>query len=146
MSTDIQNAYADWASTYDSDRNLTRDLDEQITRETLANGRFESALEIGCGTGKNTILLAQIATEVQALDFSEAMIARAREKAPLENIRFTVADITQPWPLTHASVDLISCNLVLEHIEDLSFVFGEAARVLQQQGRFLINELHPFRQ
>jgi malonyl-CoA O-methyltransferase len=34
----------------------------------------------------------------------------------------------------------------LEHIEDLSFVFAEAARTLSSKGRFFINELHPFRQ
>jgi malonyl-CoA O-methyltransferase len=45
-----------------------------------------------------------------------------------------------------AAYDLIVCNLVLEHLEDLRFVFSQAARVLQAQGRFLINELHPFRQ
>ena len=49
------------------------------------------------------------------------------------------------------SVDLsaqtsLVCSLVLEHIEDLSFIFREAARVLAPNGRFLIHELHPFRQ
>lgn len=44
------------------------------------------------------------------------------------------------------SADLIVCNLVLEHIGDLSFVFAEAARVLVPGGRFFVCELHPFRQ
>jgi hypothetical protein len=35
---------------------------------------------------------------------------------------------------------------VLEHIQDLSFVFSEASRVLVDAGRFFICELHPFRQ
>jgi malonyl-CoA O-methyltransferase len=34
----------------------------------------------------------------------------------------------------------------LEHIENLSFVFSEATRVLQPNGYLFINELHPFRQ
>lgn len=146
MSTKVQLAYADWAATYDSDRNLTRDLDEQVTRAALENQRFESALELGCGTGKNSIFLSGIATKVQALDFSEAMIARAREKAAFDNVIFSIADITRTWPVANSSVDLISCNLVLEHIDILFFVFSEAARVLRPSGQFLINELHPFRQ
>jgi malonyl-CoA O-methyltransferase len=35
---------------------------------------------------------------------------------------------------------------VLEHIQDLSFVFAEAARTLRPNGRFFVNELHPFKQ
>ena len=142
----IRQAYDDWSSSYDTDENLTRDLDGQITRELLANQRFNSILEIGCGTGKNTSFLAKIGTSVQALDFSEGMIEKAREKVKAANVRFSMADLTQRWPPEDGSHDLIVCNLVLEHIEDLSFIFSEAFRVLARGGRFLVNELHPFRQ
>jgi SAM-dependent methyltransferase len=43
-------------------------------------------------------------------------------------------------------LDLIVCNLVLEHIRDLSFIFSEASRVLIDAGCMFICELHPFRQ
>jgi hypothetical protein len=39
-----------------------------------------------------------------------------------------------------------SCNLVLEHIADLSFIFLAAFRALVAGGDFFICELHPFRQ
>jgi len=67
----IQKAYNDWSSAYDTDENLTRDLDQKVTREELADLHFNSILEIGCGTGKNTAFLAQIGAHVHALDFSE---------------------------------------------------------------------------
>src|SRR5919106_1669904 len=76
----IQKAYNDWSETYDTDENLTRDLDQKVTREALANLHFTSILEIGCGTGKNTSFFAQIGTSVYAVDFSEGMIAKAKEK------------------------------------------------------------------
>jgi ubiquinone/menaquinone biosynthesis C-methylase UbiE len=139
-------AYAEWASTYDSDRNRTRDLDESVTRKLLGGLRVKSILEIGCGTGKNTLLFAQIGEQVKAVDFSEEMIAQARRKSSAHNVEFAVADITQRWPVDDASIDLISCNLVLEHIADLDHVFAEAARVLANDGRYFIGELHPFRQ
>jgi ubiquinone/menaquinone biosynthesis C-methylase UbiE len=142
----IQKAYNEWSVMYDSDRNLTRDLDQKVTRETLAHLGFDSILEIGCGTGKNTAFLVEVGERVHALDFSEGMIEKAREKVKAENVKFSVADLTQKWPCENRSYDLIVCNLVLEHIEDLSFIFSEALRVLQEQGRFIINELHPFRQ
>ncbi|HMG75498.1 MAG TPA: class I SAM-dependent methyltransferase [Pyrinomonadaceae bacterium] len=142
----IQQAYTDWSSTYDQDRNLTRDLDEIVTRETLANLRCNSILEIGCGTGKNTALLAEIGQHVTALDFSPGMIEKARAKLSNDHVTFAVADLTQPWPCDDQSIDLISCNLVLEHISDLSFIFAQAFRVLGDGGRFFVSELHPFRQ
>ena len=139
-------AYSQWSSTYDEDENLTRDLDAQITSAMFSDQRFKSVLELGCGTGKNTALLARIAASVHALDFSEAMMERAKSKASAPNVRFEVADITQPWPCANESVDLITCNLVLEHIRELTFVFSEAARVLIHGGRFFVSELHPVRQ
>ena len=139
-------AYDSWSETYDRDRNLTRDLDHEVTRATLASFRFSSVLEIGCGTGKNTALLASIAAKVHALDFSDGMLAQAKTKVSADNVTFTVADLTRPWPCAARSADLIVCNLVLEHIGDLSFVFAEAARVLVVDGKFFVCELHPFRQ
>lgn len=61
-------------------------------------------------------------------------------------MKFSVADLTQKWPCEDQSYDLIVCNLVLEHIDDISCIFSEVFRVLEERGRFLINELHPFRQ
>jgi malonyl-CoA O-methyltransferase len=142
----IQKAYNAWSSSYDTDENLTRDLDERVTREVLAGRRFHSILEIGCGTGKNTPFLSRIGTKVLAVDFSPGMIGKAREKVRAANVRFSVADLTRKWPCDDGSFDLIVCSLVLEHIQDLSFIFSEACRVLEEKGGFLIDELHPFRQ
>jgi ubiquinone/menaquinone biosynthesis C-methylase UbiE len=142
----VREAYQEWAATYDSDRNLTRDLDQQVTATVLGGLRFDSVLEIGCGTGKNTALLARIARTVHAIDYSTAMISRAKEKSPFDNVVFTLADIRQTWPCRKAAVNLVTCNLVLEHIEEPSFIFAEAARVLATGGQLFISELHPFRQ
>lgn len=143
---DIQNAYNEWSGIYDSNRNFTRDLDAQVTREILADQRFASILELGCGTGKNTVFLAEIGEHLHAFDFSEGMIQKAREKVKSGNVRFEMADLIGRWNCDDSAYDLIACNLVLEHIEDLSHVFSEAARTLMPGGKFLINELHPFKQ
>jgi malonyl-CoA O-methyltransferase len=124
----IQNAYNEWSEIYDSNANLTRDLDQKITRDTLANQHFESILEIGCGTGKNTAFLVQIGESVHALDFSQGMIEKAKQKVKTGNIRFSVADLTKRWPCENGAYDLITCNLVLEHMQDLTHIFSEAAR------------------
>jgi ubiquinone/menaquinone biosynthesis C-methylase UbiE len=142
----IQTAYDEWSNAYDHDQNLTRDLDQAITYRVFQQQRFESILELGCGTGKNTALFADIAHAVHGLDFSEGMLELARQKLCHGNIRFSVADLTRPWPCENNAYDLICCHLVLEHIENLSFIFQEASRCLSRGGQFYISEFHPFRQ
>lgn len=151
----IRQHYDRWSASYDQDRNLTRDLDGQVLRsavtdladgQVLENPWILEILEIGCGTGKNTDFLAQIGTHVLALDFSEGMLQKARASVRSDNVTFQTADITRPWPCGDRSVDLIACSLVLEHVADLDFIFAEAGRVLAEEGRFFISELHPYRQ
>jgi len=134
----IQSAYDEWSGIYDTNENLTLQI--------LAGQRFNSILELGCGTGKNTVSLVQIGTKVHALDFSEGMVAVAKEKVGADNVHFSLADLTKHWPCEDVSYDLIVCNLVLEHIADLAHIFSEAARTLMPHGKFFINELHPFKQ
>lgn len=142
----IQSAYNNWSSSYDEDVNLTRDLDFDVMIKTFKSLKFNSILEIGCGTGKNTELLSRIAEKVYAFDFSPEMISKAKEKIKSKNVLFTVTDIMKSW-LTHDELfNLITCNLVLEHIEDINFIFSESSRSLVKQGKFFISELHPFRQ
>ena len=143
----IQDAYNDWSHTYDSDDNATRDLDQVVTQRVLGKLHFKSIIEAGCGSGKNTVFLARIGANVQAMDFSAGMLAKAREKlGHLHNVSFSVADITKRWPCARQSANLVTCNLVLEHVRDLSPVFSEAARALIKGGWLFISELHPFRQ
>jgi malonyl-CoA O-methyltransferase len=142
----IQDAYNEWSTTYDTDINLTRDLDQKITKNTFEDSCFNSILEIGCGTGKNTSFLAQIGSRVHAVDFSPGMIGKAKKKIQATNVRFSTADITKRWPCKDRAYDLIACNLVLEHIKDLSWIFSEAYRAMESKGRFFVCELHPFKQ
>ena len=142
----VREAYDDWSATYDKDENLTRDLDEAVTRDTLGDTRCKSVLEIGCGTGKNTTLLKSVGERVWALDFSERMLKRAKAKVESDRVVFLVADIAKNWPCRDRCADLVVSTLVLEHVEDLSFVFSEASRTLVEGGWFFVCELHPFRQ
>ncbi|MDQ3278181.1 MAG: methyltransferase domain-containing protein [Bacteroidota bacterium] len=144
MSTRQQ--YNQWSATYDNMENKTRDLEERAGQSMLENIEFVTVLELGCGTGKNTTWLSQKAKQHQAVDLSEGMLEKAREKIKSEQVVFQQADITKPWDFVSAKPDLITCSLILEHIEDLDFIFNEAAKVLNAGGYFYICELHPYKQ
>ena len=145
-SADVARAYDRWATSYDADRNLTRDLDAEVLRRADLRLPGADVLEMACGTGKNTVWLAEHARSVVALDLSTGMLARARERVPASHVRFVQHDLGMTWPVPDASVDVAVGNLVLEHIANLAPVYSEAARVLRPGGRLWCCELHPERQ
>ena len=142
----IRSAYNTWANNYDEDKNLTRDLDAEIVRKEFSNQKFDFILEVGCGTGKNTIIFESISNNLTAIDFSEGMISEAKKKVISENVSFKIRDITKDWNLEENKFDLITFNLILEHIENLTFIFEQTHKHLNSKGIVFINELHPFRQ
>jgi len=141
-----QEAYNSWASQYDTNENKTRDLEAKALREVLSTIPFNSCLEIGCGTGKNTEWLLQKAERLTAVDLSEEMLSKAREKVRSPKVEFVQADINSDWNFTEKKFDLVGFSLVLEHIQNLDHIFEEAFKKLEDRGYLYIGELHPFKQ
>ncbi len=139
-------AYNIWSQQYDFNENKTRDLEAQALQETLHDINFKSCLEIGCGTGKNTAWLISKAKQVTAVDLSEEMLAKAKEKINNDNVEFIEADITANWTFAEKKYELITFSLVLEHIQNLEHIFNEVGKCLVQGGHAYIGELHPFKQ
>ncbi len=142
----IKNAYDNWSAQYDTNINRTRDMEARALQETLAGIDFESCLEIGCGTGKNTAWLLTKANTITAVDLSGEMLKKAKEKIRSEKVNFIQADILQDWYFVNSKYNLVTFSLVLEHIEDLEPVFKKIAEVIAENGHVYIGELHPFKQ
>jgi ubiquinone/menaquinone biosynthesis C-methylase UbiE len=141
-----QQAYNKWAESYNAVLNKTRDIEAVALRKALQNISFEHILEIGCGTGKNTECLLLKTKQLTCVDFSELMLEKAKEKISNKNVKFLQMDVRTHWNFNENQFDLITCSLILEHIENLDFIFKEANRVLKKDGLFYIGELHPFKQ
>ncbi len=142
----IEISYNIWADQYDSNENKTRDLDQIATVEVLSKYSFDTVLELGCGTGKNTEWLIKKALEVIGLDISKKMLAIAANKINNENVTFMKADLGKPWITPNNYFDLVTCSLTLEHIKNVDFIFSQASDKLKTGGKFFVCELHPFKQ
>lgn len=142
----VQKAYDQWASQYDSNENRTRDLEARSLRETLSAIDFDSCLELGCGTGKNSAWLAARTSDLLSVDLSGEMLARAREKVKDPHVQFKQVDLLGEWSFAEKGYDLAVFSLVLEHIEDLTEVFRKLAKAVKPGGYVYIGELHPFKQ
>lgn len=142
----VQKAYDRWSATYDKVENKTRDLEKLACETVLSTSAFDTVIELGGGTGKNTSWLAERAKHVLSVDLSAEMQAIAKKKVTTSNVEFKIGDVNKKWDFGVLNADLITCSLILEHIEGLGFVFAQAKNRLKRGGCFYVCELHPFKQ
>lgn len=142
----VQKAYDRWSATYDKVENKTRDLEKLACETVLSTSAFDTVIELGGGTGKNTSWLAERAKHVLSVDLSAEMQAIDKKKVTTSNVEFKIGDVNKKWDFGVLNADLITCSLILEHIEDLGFVFAQAKDYLKPGGCFYVCELHPFKQ
>jgi ubiquinone/menaquinone biosynthesis C-methylase UbiE len=99
-------------------------------------------LEVGCGTGAVTRVLATWPGVVEAIgvDPSPVLVAKARELgAKLGSLAFEVAD-GRSLPLASNTFNLVVCHTTLCHIPGPEVVLNEAARVLRPGGCLAVFE------
>jgi SAM-dependent methyltransferase len=100
-----------------------------------------SALDLGCGTGEFSRLLATRAERVLGLDLSPNMVRVARERsAHLPNVEFQVADIAC-WEFPGASFDCVATIATLHHLE-MEKVLIQARSSLRPGGTLLVLDLY----
>ena len=93
----------------------------------------ERVLDIGCGTGELTALIAARGARVTGLDASDEMLATARARHPA--LTFVAADAQA---LDHdAAFDAVFSNAALHWMPRLGDVFAGVARALARPGRFV---------
>jgi len=118
-------------------------LEEPEVDRALGEVAGRDVLDVGTGTGRHAIRLADAGARVTALDFSEGMLAKARAKAGAAQVRFVVHDATTPLPFADGSFDRVLSSLVLEHIRDVRAFIRELGRVVRHDGRIVVTAMHP---
>jgi len=141
----VPQGYAAWAPWYDDDGNPLTAIEAPVLRGWFGPLRGRRALDLGCGTGRHTLALAEGGAEVSALDFSPEMMARARVKLAGHAVRWLRHRLPDPLPFADATFDLVVLGLVAEHLGSLGTVLAEAARVARPGARCLLSALHPDR-
>ena len=141
--TQVRMGYDRWAVLYDHDANPLIALEEPQVRVALGDVNGLAILDMGCGTGRHALWLAEQGAKVTAIDFSEGMLAEARQKPHAERVQFLQHDLHNPLPYGVGQFDAVVSGLVLEHIRDLNVFFSEARRVLKLSGCAVISAMHP---
>lgn len=96
-------------------------------------------LDIGCGTGSLSIVLARLGHKITGIDLSPTMISLARAKAEMHKyqIEFQVMDAAFPR-LAHKQFDVIVCRHLLWALPEPAQVLQRWTELLKPKGRLLL--------
>lgn len=114
------------------------DLDRFLERLGVSIRPTDDVVEIGCGVGRITRVLAARSASVRALDVSGRMLALAREhNSLLENVAWIQGDGSSLTGVGNESADVCFSHVVFQHIPDPEITLGyvrEMGRVLRPGG------------
>lgn len=96
----------------------------------------KDVLDIGCGEGYGSNLLADEAHEVLGIDYDTMVIEYAQDKYRRENLTFSVMDVENLGLVTR-KFDVICSFQNIEHIRDTSKLLGNIYQLLNERGVFI---------
>ena len=106
----------------------------------------DTVIDLGSGAGNDAFVARRLTGEngkVIGVDFTEAMISKAREnteKLQFNNVEFRLGDI-EDLPVTSNKADVILSNCVLNLVPNKHKVFSEIFRVLKPGAHFSISDI-----
>jgi len=111
----------------------------------LGNVKDKDVLEIGCGGGQNSIVLAKWGAKSVGLDISEGQIKHARKLADKERVKvpFHVGSMEDLSVFRKESFDIVLSSFAIEYADDVVRTFQETFRVLRKSGLFVFAVVHP---
>lgn len=139
----------DWrAADFDKEAShgLLNDTQSRAWRELInrvAGAAILAVLDVGCGTGFLSLLLAELGHRVTGIDVAAAMLAMARRKAAAHNLTvdFRYADAEAP-DLPPGSFDLIVERHVLWTLPHPASALDSWRHLLRRDGRLVLIEGH----
>ncbi|WP_206485761.1 malonyl-ACP O-methyltransferase BioC [Thalassotalea sp. G2M2-11] len=134
----IAKSFGSASQSYDVSARLQR-YSGKYLMPWLPNRNDLTVLDLGCGTGFFTNILAEHFDQVIGLDFSNKMLHFAKEQRS-DVITWLEADAYK-LPIADNSIDLIYSNLMIQWCADLDSVLTELLRVLKPGGLFIFSTL-----
>ena len=97
----------------------------------------DDIVELGCGLGRLTRVLAERGSSVRALDVSGEMLRRARELNPELDVEWLQCDGRSLTGVADGSADVFFCHVVFQHVPEPQITYDyvtDIGRVLRPGG------------
>jgi ubiquinone/menaquinone biosynthesis C-methylase UbiE len=105
--------------------------------EQLAPAAGETAVDVGSGTGEDTVALAKLTGHAIGVEPSPGLRAEAERRATDAGVEFVHGDALA-LPFGDQTVDVLRCERVLQHVADPAAAVADTARVLRPGGRVVL--------
>jgi SAM-dependent methyltransferase len=112
---------------------VNRWLDEHL-------GSGHRALDVGCGAGRYTVVLADRYVDVVGVDAAPAMIEIAERDRSRPNIRYQTRDVLSLAPERDGRFDLVLVIGCATHVGPPKLVLGHLRRLVAKGGTLLLME------
>src|SRR6266446_5806955 len=109
----------------------------------MALARGKSVLDIACGEGYGSAILAQVANLVIGVDIDPVSIKHARHCYYNQNLKFLVGSC-ESIPLPNNSVEIVTSFETIEHHDKHQEMMLEIKRVLKPGGLLIISSPNRF--
>ena len=107
-------------------------------------GPGDKLLEVGCGLGRYTVLLAERGVAVEGLDLSPALLEKLAARPGAEEIPLHAHDLVDSPAEMHGTFDAVIGFFVLHHVHDLDACLATAAKLVKPGGRVAFLEPNPW--
>ena len=125
------------------DRYLRRHVEEAVRFAEILPG--DRILEVGCGMGRYTFILARMGFRVEGLDLTPWLLDRLKEyNAGRYDIPLHCADIQKPLPELEGKFDAVLGFFTLHHVLDINISYQTMARLVKPGGKIVFIEPNPY--
>jgi SAM-dependent methyltransferase len=123
---------------------LRRRFNKEFRFRLMGDLRGRTVLDVGCGDGLNSVMLARLGARVTGVDVSPGAIATARRRAEVNGVADRVSLLASPVEaadLPEASFDVIWADAILHHVlDELDLVMERLTRWAKPDGLLVFSE------
>lgn len=112
----------------------------------LGQIKGKKIVDLACGQGYFSCLLAKKGAIVTGIDMSKKLINLAKDNASKrDTVKYFVSDSAKMKQISNSSQDIIVSNMALHDIKNINGTIAECQRILKKTGTLIFSIPHPLR-
>lgn len=122
--------------------NYNNCIEEPLMLNLIGNTENKDIIDIGCGSGELSSILAKTANSVLGIDISQKMLNIAREKNINSNTRYQELSMENISSLSE-KFDIAVSSLAFHYVENFEKLILDISKLLRKRGSLIFSQEHP---